>query len=414
MSVQRSLIISSAALFLMAGSVRPASAQGWMNRVKNAAKETVARKAEQGTAAATGSAVDAATGKIKCAVTDSGCISNAKAAGKATILVDAQGNPVPATSTTGAAAATAAPATDLGTDFTPGTRVILAEDFKSDEMGNFPRAFELKSGNMEVANVGGVRYLRITSIGEFDIHLPEVLPEQFTMEFDFTGGSNPQEVYFTDDNHATHLDFRPDDGGLDGPDKYRVMSAPATDPKGRPYPIKIMADGKYVKMYMNGTRVANAPNAAIGRSRTIRFLTRGSTSTPALYGNFRIAAGGKDLYKALSDAGRVTTDGVFFDTGSDNIRPESAPALKQIGDMLAAHGDLKLSIEGHTDNVGKAQANVTLSEKRAAAVKTYLVSKLGVNAARLTSRGFGDTKPVGDNATPDGRQKNRRVELVKQ
>ena len=81
--------------------------------------------------------------------------------------------------------------------------------------------------------------------------------------------------------------------------------------------------------------------------------------------------------------------------------------------MLKEHPDLKLAIEGHTDNVGDAAANQKLSEKRANAVKQYLVSSYGIDAGRLTAKGLGATKPVGSNDTLEGRQNNRRVELVK-
>jgi len=81
--------------------------------------------------------------------------------------------------------------------------------------------------------------------------------------------------------------------------------------------------------------------------------------------------------------------------------------------MLAAHAELALTIEGHTDNTGSAAANQTLSEQRAAAVKQYLVAHYGVDAARLDAKGFGASKPVASNDTPEGRQQNRRVELVK-
>lgn len=81
--------------------------------------------------------------------------------------------------------------------------------------------------------------------------------------------------------------------------------------------------------------------------------------------------------------------------------------------MLTEHADLKLAIEGHTDNVGSAATNQTLSEKRAEAVRQELISRYGVDAARLAAKGLGSTKPVGPNDTPEGRQNNRRVELVK-
>jgi outer membrane protein OmpA-like peptidoglycan-associated protein len=104
---------------------------------------------------------------------------------------------------------------------------------------------------------------------------------------------------------------------------------------------------------------------------------------------------------------------LYFDTGSDRVRPESTPTLKEIATMLTEHPELKLTIEGHTDNVGAAAANQTLSEKRAAAVKQALVSQFAVDGGRLESKGLGATAPSGTNDTPEGRQANRRVELVK-
>ena len=111
--------------------------------------------------------------------------------------------------------------------------------------------------------------------------------------------------------------------------------------------------------------------------------------------------------------GRVSTHGILFATNSDAIRPESAPTLEEIATMLQQHPDLKLTIEGHTDNVGAAAANQALSERRAAAVRQYLISHFQIDGARLTSKGFGATKPAASNDTPEGRQQNRRVELVK-
>ena len=93
---------------------------------------------------------------------------------------------------------------------------------------------------------------------------------------------------------------------------------------------------------------------------------------PILFGNLSINAGGGELYDVLATEGRFATQGILFDTGSDRLRPESTPTLKEIGEMLKAHPDLRLLIEGHTDNVGNPGFNQTLSEKRAAAVKAFL------------------------------------------
>jgi len=120
-----------------------------------------------------------------------------------------------------------------------------------------------------------------------------------------------------------------------------------------------------------------------------------------------------ELAAALNAKGSVALHNILFDTGKATIKPESAAALTPVGELLKSDAALKLEIQGHTDNVGQAAANLKLSQDRSASVKTYLVQNFGVAAARLTTAGFGDTKPVAPNATEDGRAQNRRVELVK-
>jgi OOP family OmpA-OmpF porin len=120
-----------------------------------------------------------------------------------------------------------------------------------------------------------------------------------------------------------------------------------------------------------------------------------------------------ELAKALNESGSVALHNILFDTGKATLKPESAAALAPIGELMKTDTALKLEIQGHTDNVGQAAANLKLSQDRAAAVKTYLVQQLRVPAARLTTSGFGDTKPIADNASENGRAQNRRVELVK-
>src|SRR5206468_8729616 len=110
--------------------------------------------------------------------------------------------------------------------------------------------------------------------------------------------------------------------------------------------------------------------------------------------------------------GSVALHGILFDTGKATIKPESAATLQTIAEVLKTDAALKLEIQGHTDNVGAPAANMKLSQERAAAVKAHLV-QTGVAADRLTTAGFGDTKPVADNSTDEGRAQNRRVELVK-
>ena len=395
--MRKHLGVALAAVTLVALTASAASGQSLLERAKQKAKEKAAEQLDKKTEKAPEKVQKEPEASVKPAA------SSGEAA-TATPAADAPGG------------APARPAVNVGKDFTPGTRVVFATDFKRDEVGDFPRAFELKSGNFEVADVGGTRYLRATSFGQFELPLPEVLPEMFTVEFDLKPVSGwTQYLYFTDERgKRPHVEIGAYSGGIEGPGGYRVQSdVENKDPANRIFHIQVMADGKYVKVYMDGQRVANAPNADLGRSNKLTFNISADAKHPVLIGNFRIAAGGKDLYKALEATGRVTAEGIFFDTNSDRLRPESEPVLKQIGDMLAQHQEMKLGIEGHTDNVGAAAANQALSEKRAAAVKAYLVQKFQVDAARLSSQGFGPTKPVAPNDDEAGRQQNRRVELVK-
>lgn len=107
----------------------------------------------------------------------------------------------------------------------------------------------------------------------------------------------------------------------------------------------------------------------------------------------------------------VNMSGVLFETGQSNLRPAAREKLAKISGIVEAHPGLKLEVEGHTDTVGRDSSNQTLSEKRAEAARAYLISQ-GVSPNAIVSRGFGSTHPIGSNDTAEGRQSNRRVELV--
>jgi outer membrane protein OmpA-like peptidoglycan-associated protein len=131
-----------------------------------------------------------------------------------------------------------------------------------------------------------------------------------------------------------------------------------------------------------------------------------------LLANAAVEAKATNLADALQQNGRVAVYGITFDFNKATIRPEAAPVLNQVQAMLQAAPGLQLTIEGHTDSVGQTAYNQKLSSDRAEAVKAWLAAH-GVDAARLGSAGFGDSKPVADNATEEGRAQNRRVELVR-
>ena len=102
---------------------------------------------------------------------------------------------------------------------------------------------------------------------------------------------------------------------------------------------------------------------------------------------------------------------ILFDVDKATLKPDLKTSLAKVAGILSVYQELNVSVEGHTDNTGSAEHNLKLSEQRAKNVLDFLVSQ-GIEAARLSSKGYGMTVPVADNATKEGRQKNRRVDLV--
>ena len=101
---------------------------------------------------------------------------------------------------------------------------------------------------------------------------------------------------------------------------------------------------------------------------------------------------------------------MLFGTGKDVLKPVSIKQLDELVSILVKYDNVMMSVEGHTDDSGDDAKNMKLSEDRANAVKNYLIGK-GIGAARLSAKGFGETMPIGDNKTANGKAQNRRVEL---
>jgi OmpA-OmpF porin, OOP family len=379
-------------------------------RIRDRARQQVEHRAEDRAAEAVDRALDATENAVVCMATDDACIQAAQAEGQEVALTDARGAPV-AREDYPSELLRPGEGAWVNYDFVPGERVLFTEDFSRDNVGDFPRRLEFENGIMEVAEWQGQRWLRSTGSGRFVVVLPETLPQRFTLEFEQLGSVDFRSVRFDDQRSGPRVVFGSREGGVTGPVSAtgRLEGAPREGGNT----VRVMADGNHVKVYLNETRVANVPNIDLGRSNRIRFDLGGSVRTPTMFTNLRIAAGGRALYDALTTDGRVVTRGILFDTGSDRIRPESTPTLKEIGDMLSAHGELRLRVEGHTDSVGSAAANQSLSERRAQSVRRYLIERHGIDEARLEALGLGQTQPMDSNDTPEGRQNNRRVELVR-
>lgn len=126
-----------------------------------------------------------------------------------------------------------------------------------------------------------------------------------------------------------------------------------------------------------------------------------------------MSASAQAMSEAIAKSGRLDIYGITFATGQAAITPQSNQVLSDLLAVLQANGEWRLRIEGHTDNVGDQAANLKLSNARAAAVAAWLTGQ-GVDPGRLSTAGLGDTQPVADNSTEDGRARNRRVVVIKQ
>jgi OmpA-OmpF porin, OOP family len=419
MRISVSLIRGAALVLtmLLLGAPQPAGAQ-FGKRLKDAIKRTAEDKAIDKATTKEGEAIDAATGDAPAGAPQETGAPPA-AGGEAAAPEGSAAAPAPG-------AGEAAPKLWLNYDFVPGDRVLYYNDYSEDEVGNFPERLNFQSGNMEIVELDGVRYIRATSEGVFAIPLPEVLPEKFTVEIDvinrkwldgaaFSLNGGPKRV---SDLSSTLVQWGTDGVGvIGGGGGQRPMTnddGNRTRYTGKPAQLKILGDGKYLKVFLDERRLANVPNTNFAHDKALSLLVSAqSEENPAYVGKIRVAASRKSIYDDLAAKGRISTQGILFATGSDQVRPESGATLKEIAEMMKGHPDLQIRIEGHTDNVGKKDANLALSERRAAAVKALLEKDFQIDAARMESQGFGDTQPAAKNDTPEGRQNNRRVELVK-
>ena len=119
------------------------------------------------------------------------------------------------------------------------------------------------------------------------------------------------------------------------------------------------------------------------------------------------------LKKNILKDGHMAVYGIYFDTGKSDIKPESSEMIKEIATLLQKNPSLQIYIVGHTDNAGKLKDNIELSNKRAVAVVKELITRYKIDASRLEAGGVGPLAPVATNDTKEGKELNRRVEIVK-
>jgi len=314
-------------------------------------------------------------------------------------------------------------------DFVPGSKVLFYTDFSEDRVGNFARGLKYVGGPIEVVERDGVKVLRSTGRATVLIPVAPMLPQRFTIEIDViptAAGISDQLVLeggteLDRGDASAEIDWSPKGTFILGSGQHMGNSASAIPEDtqraliDQTTHVRVLMDSAYFKMYTNERRMYNIPELAFRRAGVVRLMVNGTEDNPTFLTAIRVAESDTDVfYDALSSKGRWATHGILFETGKATLRPESRPVLKEIAAAMKQHADLRILIEGHTDNVGAAAANLTLSDQRAAAVMAALVADFGVAADRMTTKGLGDTAPAVPNTTAAGRAQNRRVEIVRQ
>lgn len=325
-------------------------------------------------------------------------------------------------------------------DFVPGDEVIFEDNLTGEQLGEFPSQWDLIAGNAEISKLNGetvIQLMEHTKIAPLMKDPKNYLGDIYTIEFDYwsqyhadsddgyenygvilffikESGYNETttfkldfytQVFESNPLSTFNYEWKPTsgDGMRSGWDKAKLEARKWQH-------VSLSFNKRAMKVYINQTRVANIPNMVNTGSR---MTIESSFRNEVFIKNVRIAKGAVPLYDRMMSDGKFITYGITFDVGKSTIKPESMGEINRIVQLMTENPDLKFSVEGHTDSTGNAASNQSLSEARSKAIVDKLV-EMGIAADRLTSSGKGQTSPIADNGTDEGRAKNRRVEFVKQ
>lgn len=313
-------------------------------------------------------------------------------------------------------------------DFVPGDYIVFEDNFADDASGEFPSHWNLLSGQALINTFNGEKVFALTE-GNYVSVIPllerhdYLNTDVFTIEFDFytqPGAYNQVGLRLWDPNDREQSDNMGDEEnavwfGYES----KALNLAGSYPKGEEdfsnntwHHAAMARKGTQLKVYLDQYRVLTVPvfNA---KTYALNIVGIGDQDRPIILRNIRIAQGGNfnDIQRLVTET-RIITHGILFDVDKADIKPQSMGTLNQICQLMKDHPDFNYEIGGHTDNTGTAEHNMELSQQRAEAVKKQLVS-MGIDAGRLTTKGYGDTQPIQDNATGEGHANNRRVEFVK-
>ncbi len=329
-------------------------------------------------------------------------------------------------------------------DYIPGDKLLFFEDFNRDYIGDFPSRWNTNgSGEVVTINDGSEKWFELKS-GYRTYYIPDLpaeLPEEYTIEFDiFTNGIDRQTSsgavlsVILDDNNGfswgkdyvyaylpfcqyTTVGIRVRNrinniGTVDNNVTADIRKATLNKPH-----ISIAVNKLRYRLWVNEKKYIDVPRLASPNKmlKYIKFNVKGfkDGKERLFIRNLKVAEGGLDLRRQLIESGSVSTNGILFDSGSANIQPQSYGIIRQISQVLKQESSMRLRIIGHTDADGTDAVNLELSKKRAAAVKKALVTTYNISGDRLQTDGKGESVPVGDNNTADGKAQNRRVEFIK-
>jgi outer membrane protein OmpA-like peptidoglycan-associated protein len=372
-------------------------------------------------------------------------------------LDKAEGKDVPGAGSSAPAAATetAGVSSYAKYDFVPGEKILYAEDFSQEAPGELPVGWN-SSGSGEVVTLDKFsgRWLRVHKSVAYLSANKASFGQDYTIEFDLllqlknNGWMYPQ---FLASLLASH-DLSPDDNTLLKDYKQFAAATALIAPfegntsralfeafkenvsvfkgdlvnigqlqnwYGQPMHVAIQVQKQRFRYWINGLKVFDVPKGmpAADTMNQLR-IEVGATNYPEEgYGvyisNLRIATGLPDTRHKLLEDGKFSTNGIVFDLNSAAIRPESAGVLKDIATVLKENPSVRIRIVGHTSSDGDDAANLELSKKRAAAVRDAFTNDWNIDPSRIDAEGKGETEPIGDNKTKEGRAQNRRVEFIK-
>jgi outer membrane protein OmpA-like peptidoglycan-associated protein len=308
-------------------------------------------------------------------------------------------------------------------DFVPGDQVIFEDDLLTEENGEFPARWDLERGNVEVAEYNGENVIMFRDnapsiVPYFKDPQEDYLPDVFTVELDlYHPGDGRFNIYLYD--RKNQKSGSPS-GYTDVEVSYNQLGFassasryPGDDlERARWMHISIAYTNGKLKAYMDDTRLINIPRIDFDPKGITLYTYHARNDNRYYVKNIRIAKGGVKYYDRVMQDGKIIVNGIRFDTGKSTLKPESMGAINEIFNLMKENPDLKFSVEGHTDSQGDDAFNMKLSEDRANTVMNTLV-KMGISADRLTAKGWGESKPIANNASPEDMANNRRVEFVK-